>query len=91
MPQLRPKVSTNELANLPHHDGQVVLDVMRDDFTVQVKYERGLYQVWGAICRGGLPQYTRLATARKSAKDARDLAASLWREGEQFNTIRPAG
>ncbi len=84
-------VTINELDRLPHHDGQVVLEATRDDFTVQVKFDRGLYQVWGAICHNGMPQYTRLATARKSPKDARDLAARLWREGEQFNTIRPVG
>ena len=37
----------NELANLPHCEGQIVLSALRHDFGVTVKYDRGRYYIWG--------------------------------------------
>jgi len=82
-------IAINDLNNLPHRDGQIVLEATRDDFEVVVRFCRGVYHIWGVACCNGAAQFTRLAAERATPKQARDLAARLWREGEAFNTIRP--
>ena len=85
------QVQINELANLPHHDGQIVLRAARNDFEVEIKYDGrcdgGRYWVYAYVLRGGLPQYTRLAANRPTVRSARDLAARAWREGKDFDLI----
>jgi hypothetical protein len=81
------EVSINDLANLPHHDGQVVLQAERHDFEVKIKYDQGTYWVYGFVLRLGTSGYTRLAAPRSNVADATDLARRLWREGKDFDTV----
>ena len=76
----------NELANLPHRDGQIVLHAKRDDFEVQIKYEQGTYWVYGFVRQPGGGEYTRLAAPRSMVSEAAELARKLWREGM---TLKP--
>jgi hypothetical protein len=73
-------VIINELANLPHHDGQIVLHAVRDDFEVQIRYEAwqrdGCYWVHAYVRRDAQRQYTRLAAERSNVQQARDLSCS---------------
>ncbi len=85
------QVQINELANLPHRDGQIFLRAARNDVEVEIKYDGrcdgGRYWVYAYVLRGGLPQYTRLAANRPTVRSARDLAARAWREGKSFDLI----
>ena len=77
----------NELANLPHCEGQIVLSALRHDFGVTVKYDRGRYYIWGYSIEPSGAQWTNLAADRATPQQARDLAARLWRAGREFNVI----
>jgi hypothetical protein len=79
------EVSVNELANLPHHEGQVVLQVERDDFEVKIKCEQGTYWIYGSVKEPSGGGWTRLAAPRETVTDATKLARRLWREGKDFN------
>jgi hypothetical protein len=81
------EVSLNELANLPHHDGQKVLEVKREDFAVEIRYVSGTYRVYGFVRLPGGGEYTRLAAERKTVREARELALRAWREGRDFDTV----
>ena len=56
-------VTINELANLPHHEGQVVLHVLREE--VEVRRRRDNYVVYGFVRQPSGGVYTRLAAARR--------------------------
>jgi hypothetical protein len=55
------EVSINELANLPHHEGQVVLHAERRDFEVKIKYDQATYWVYGFVLLPAGGGYTRRA------------------------------
>jgi hypothetical protein len=38
-------VQINELANLPHRDGQLVLQAQREDLEVKIMCEQGTYWI----------------------------------------------
>ncbi|HEY4312286.1 MAG TPA: hypothetical protein VGN12_22750 [Pirellulales bacterium] len=82
-------VLINNLANLPHHDGQIVLRAKREDFEVVVKHNARhggeKYWVFGAVIEPGGGTWTNLAAERRTVQEARGLAARLWAEGEKFN------
>jgi len=81
------QVLLNDLSNLPHHDGQKLLDVRRDDFAVEVHYSSGAYRVYGFVRLPGGGEYTRLAAERKTVRQARELALRAWREGRDFDAV----
>jgi hypothetical protein len=81
------QVLVNDLANIPHHDGQTVLHALREDFEVQVNYSRGVDHVYGFVRKNGRPHFTRLAAQRRTVRQARDLARRAWKEGASFDTI----
>jgi hypothetical protein len=81
------RVLINDLANVPHNDGQIVLDVRRDDFAVKVEHDRDCYRVYGFVRLQGGGEYTRLAAERPTVQAARDLARRVWREGRNFDTV----
>lgn len=70
-------VTINELNSLPHHDGQVVLEAVRDDFSVQVRFDRGRYHAFGV---------SSAVTAQRSSRDwrlsvRRSSRHATWRRG----------
>ncbi len=79
-------VLINELANLPHRDGQTVLHVIGDDREVEIKFRQGRYVVYLFLLSPRDGWYTRLAAEEPTAKTARDLAAEAWRGGPDFRT-----
>jgi hypothetical protein len=81
------QVSINDLANQPHHEGQVVLQAERSDFEVKIKYDQGTYWVFGFVRQPGGGEYTRLAAPRSLVSDTTELARKLWREGKDFDTV----
>jgi len=81
------KVLTNELANLPHHDGQLVLEARRDDVVVKITCGLGVYHIVQTIespCQGS---FTRLAAERPTLEAAVELARQAYREGADFDTV----
>jgi hypothetical protein len=78
-------VIINELANLPHVDGQVVLKARRDDFQVEVICRTNGYLVYGTVIQPNGGTWSNLAAERRTVHQARDLAARLWAEGKNFN------
>jgi hypothetical protein len=87
------EVLINEMANIPHHDGQIVLHAKREDIEVKISFSRGQYWVCGSVFKnGGKASYTNLMASRKTVREARNLAHELWRDGTMFNvTIGNAG
>jgi len=81
------QVLINDLANVPHHDGQKVLDMRRDNFAIEVHYVGGSYRVYGFVRLSGGGEYTRLATERRTVRQARELALRAWCEGRDFDTV----
>jgi hypothetical protein len=68
-------VTVNELANLPHYHGQVLLRAARDDLKVEIQRVARTYFVYAFACHDGSPVYTRLAAERSTLQQARHLAA----------------
>jgi len=81
------EVIINDLANVPHRDGQKLLDVRRDDFAVEIHYVRGVYRVYAFVRLPGGGEYTRLAAERSTVREARELALRAWREGRDFDAV----
>jgi hypothetical protein len=81
------EVIINDLANLPHHDGQLVLTAEREDFAVEIKYHQATYGVYGFVRQQGAGGYTRLAAPRSTVADGTELARRRWRDGKDFDTI----
>ena len=73
------QVIINDLANLPHRDGQVVLKAERDDFEVEVRCRLDGYHVYGIAREPEGGKWTRLACPRSTPQQARDLAEELLR------------
>jgi hypothetical protein len=84
--RLTVQVLLNDLANVPHRDGQKVLDVRHDDFAVEVRFSAGVYRVYGFVLLPGGGEYTRPAE-RSTVREARELALRAWREGRDFDTV----
>ncbi|HEY1602113.1 MAG TPA: hypothetical protein VGG64_21100 [Pirellulales bacterium] len=78
-------VQVNELGNLPHHDGQLVLKAEREDFEVQIIRHSEGYTVYGIVHADDHATLVNLAAERATPEAARDLARRLWREGKDFN------
>ncbi len=70
-------VTVNELANLLHYHGQVLLRAARDDLKVEIQRAASTYSEYAFACHDGSPVYTRLAAERPTVPQARDLAARL--------------
>ncbi len=79
-------VLINELANLPHHDGQLVLQARREDFDVEIRCQAGTYYVYAFVTQPNGGRWTRLAAPRSTPHAARDLAVRAWVEGRDFDT-----
>ena len=73
------KVRVNELRNLPHHEGQLVLDVVAPDREVKVFVQHGRYWVDCAITCGTV-NWTRLMAGRDTIEEARGTALWILRE-----------
>ena len=81
------QVTINDLVNLPHHDGQVVLQAERDDFKVDVRCGQDVYYVFGIIREAAGGKWTRLAAPCSTVEEATALARRLRRARMDFNTI----
>jgi hypothetical protein len=79
------EVLINDLANLPHSDGQTVLHAKRADFEVKVIFSGTRYRVYGFVIQPNGGTWTNLAADRPTVQEARDLAARLWADGKDFN------
>ena len=88
--QNRLPVLINDLDNLPHHEGQRVLAVEREDFRVQVIRFGSGYDVQAAVKQPGGGAYTILAAHRATVEGARKLAREVWRRGKDFNAMKGA-
>ena len=78
-------VIINELANEPHHEGQIVLHCKRETFELKVLRSGSSYWVHGEPKRPGGASWTTLMAERKTMRAARELARRVWAEGENFN------
>jgi hypothetical protein len=65
-------IQINDLANLPHRDGQTVLDVNRNGVRAKVWYARERYWVY-KMSAG----YSRLVAECLTAEQARDAASEV--------------
>ncbi|HEY1603540.1 MAG TPA: hypothetical protein VGG64_28325 [Pirellulales bacterium] len=81
------EVIINEMTNLPHHEGQLVLEAERDDFGVKIKCEQGTYWIYGLVKEPSGGGWTRLAAPLATVTDVTELARRLWRDGKDFNTV----
>ena len=67
------EVRVNELRKLPHHEGQLVLDVVAPDREVKVFVQHGRYWVDCAITCGTV-KCVRLMTGHDTVEEARGAA-----------------
>jgi len=81
------QVLVNDLANLPHNNGQKLLDVQRDDFAVEIRCSGRAYRVYAFVHLSGGGVYTRLAAERATVAQARELALRVWHEGRGCGTV----
>jgi hypothetical protein len=84
-PNKKESLIINELARLPHHEGQLVLHAKRDDFEVEIRRQDHSYYVYAFVCRDGNPIYLRLAAGRSTAVAAHELANKAWDAGKDFD------
>ncbi len=77
-------VIINELANLPHHDGECVLHCVRPNFEVRILRSRDEYWIHGAASRLSGATWTTIMAPRKTVRDASELGRRVWAEGEDF-------
>jgi hypothetical protein len=62
-----------------------VLKAVRDDFAVEIKHSVGAFWVYAFAHESGSAAWTRWAAERSTPRQARDLAAELWRDGKEWN------
>jgi hypothetical protein len=77
----------NDLANLPHHEGQRVLMAEREDLDVQIIRWGNGYVVHAAVKQPGGGAFTILSAERKGVDAARELARDVWAKGRDFNVV----
>jgi hypothetical protein len=61
-------VRINELQNLPHYEGQLVLDVVSPDREIKIFFHHGRYWVHCAITCGSVT-WTRLMAGRDTIEE----------------------
>ena len=74
-------VVLNDLANVPHRDGQDVLIVRTDTFEIQCRCHGDCYGVYQFALKDGNAEWTRHASTVKTVQRARELAARLYKAG----------
>ena len=74
------EVLADNVAAVPHADGQQVLHVRSGQVEFGISYTSGLYRIVGFLHHGGNAKYTVATREAVTTAEARDQAAELIRE-----------